>query len=185
VLHAAGLEEAALVIVALPDTDAAASAARAVRSLNAGAPLIARAHRPAEADELKRQGATAVVQPERAAAASVIRQALSVMQLPSASAVAYLERFRLAMDAAEAPTDGGALPEVREVALVGGPVAGQSLRQAQIRERYGVTVVVIRRQDGDMVLNPAPDAVLREGDRLRVFGLPEQIHAFRLAAESA
>jgi Trk K+ transport system NAD-binding subunit len=32
------------------------------------------------------------------------------------------------------------------------------------------------------VVNPAADTVLRPGDRLRVFGLPEQIDAFRLEA---
>jgi len=185
VLQAAGTEHAALVIVALPDADAAASAIRAVRALNKRAPLVARAHRTNEADELRRRGATAVVQPEMEAAASVIRQALSAMQLPSASAMAYLERFRLAMDAADPPAREGALPEVREVALAGGELADLSLRQAQIRERFGVTVVVIRRRDGDVVLNPSPDAVLRDGDHIRVFGLPEQIRALRLAAESA
>jgi monovalent cation:H+ antiporter-2, CPA2 family len=185
VLHAAGTEHAALVIVALPDADAAASATRAVRTLNPRAPLVARAHRTDEADELRRRGATAVVQPEMEAAASVIRQALGAMQLPSASAMAYLERFRRAMDAADPPAGEGTLPEVREVALAGGELADLSLRQAQIRERFGVTVVVIRRRDGDVVLNPSPDAVLRDGDHIRVFGLPEQIRALRVAVESA
>ena len=57
--------------------------------------------------------------------------------------------------------------------------------EARIRERFGVTVVAIRRRDGDVVLNPSPDAVLRDGDHIRVFGLPEQIRALRVAAESA
>jgi CPA2 family monovalent cation:H+ antiporter-2 len=186
VLHAAGVEQAALVVVGLPDADAAAAATRTARALNPRAPLIARAHRTHEADELLRRGATAVVRPELEAAATVIRQSLSAMQLPSAAALAYLERFRLAMDSAqEPPAEGDTLPDVRELTVGGGPLADQSLRQSQIRERFGVTVVVIRHRDGTVVFNPSPDAVLREGDRLRVFGLPDQIRALRQAAASA
>jgi Trk K+ transport system NAD-binding subunit len=32
------------------------------------------------------------------------------------------------------------------------------------------------------VVNPSADTRLRAGDRLRVFGLPEQVEAFRLEA---
>ncbi|HEU4370143.1 MAG TPA: cation:proton antiporter [Methylomirabilota bacterium] len=186
VLHAAGAEHAALIIVALPDADAASSATRAARALNPRAPLIARAHRTNEADALKRRGATAVVQPELEAAATVIRQALSAMQLPSATTLAYLKRFRLAMNAADdTPAAEGTLPEVQELTLAGGRLADQSLREAQIRERFGVTVVAIRRTDGSEVFNPEPDSMLREGDRLRVFALPDQIRAMRVEADSA
>jgi Trk K+ transport system NAD-binding subunit len=37
--------------------------------------------------------------------------------------------------------------------------------------------VAIIRPDG-VLLNPPPDAVLRPGDRVRLFGRPEQIDAF-------
>src|SRR5438874_1533098 len=74
-----------------------------------------------------------------------------------------------------------ALPEVRELALGAGGVTDRSLRDARIRERFGVTVVAIRRADG-LVLNPPPDTMLRAGDVVRVFGLTDQIEAF--AAES-
>jgi len=71
---------------------------------------------------------------------------------------------------------------VRELALRRGGVADQSLRDARIRERFGVTVVAVRRADG-LVFNPAPETILRPGDVVRVFGLPEQIEAF--ASEAA
>jgi K+/H+ antiporter YhaU regulatory subunit KhtT len=74
------------------------------------------------------------------------------------------------------------LPDVRELALRRGGVADQSLRDARIRERFGVTVVAVRRADG-LVFNPAPETILRPGDVVRVFGLPEQIEAF--ASEAA
>jgi K+/H+ antiporter YhaU regulatory subunit KhtT len=71
---------------------------------------------------------------------------------------------------------------VEEVVLRDGAFTGQSLREAKIRERFGVTVVSVTRTDG-VVFNPAPETILRPGDVVRVFGLPEQIAAF--AAEAA
>ena len=61
-------------------------------------------------------------------------------------------------------------PEVREITLPAGLLTDQSLREARIRERFGVTVVAIHRTDGATVLNPPPETMVRAGDRLRVFG---------------
>jgi K+/H+ antiporter YhaU regulatory subunit KhtT len=84
--------------------------------------------------------------------------------------------------------EGGAarvpLPGVREVTIGAGGLADQSLREARIRERFGVTVVAIIRADGDAVYNPPAEAKLRPGDRVRIFGLPEQIEAFLAEAEA-
>src|SRR5262249_28455961 len=75
------------------------------------------------------------------------------------------------------------LPQVRDVPIGTGEIADQSLGQSRIRERFGVTVLTLARAEGaTLLLNPPPETILRPGDRVRVFGLPEQIRAF---AESA
>ncbi len=51
----------------------------------------------------------------------------------------------------------------------------QSLGEARMRERFGVTVVSVTRATGEVVADPTADTVLRRGDRLRLFGLPRQI----------
>jgi K+/H+ antiporter YhaU regulatory subunit KhtT len=63
------------------------------------------------------------------------------------------------------------------VPLRDGAFTDQSLRDAKIRERFGVTVVAVSQPDG-VVFNPAPETILRPGDVLRVFGLGAQITAF-------
>jgi Trk K+ transport system NAD-binding subunit len=85
------------------------------------------------------------------------------------------------MEVPEAQILGGEdrLPQVRDVTVGTGPIADQSLRQARVRERFGVTVLTLTRGDsGELLLNPSPETILRPGDRVRVFGLPEQIRAF-------
>jgi CPA2 family monovalent cation:H+ antiporter-2 len=186
VLEAAGCPEAALVVVALPEIGRVWLAVRNVRVLNARVPILARAHSPAEIANLVRAGATEAIQPEMEAAATLIRHSLAQLSQPREQVLAYLERFRSAMEMAPdaAAAAGDALPRVREIALDSGGIADQSLREARVRERFGVTVVGITRANGDSIINPAPDTIMRPGDRLRIFGLPEQIEAFVAAGKN-
>jgi K+/H+ antiporter YhaU regulatory subunit KhtT len=100
--------------------------------------------------------------------------------------LAYLERFRGAMELAarEERLAPDTLPRVAEVVLGQGTLADQSLSEARIRERLGVTVVAVTRGGGDALLNPPAETIVRAGDRVRIFGLPDQIEAFRLEADS-
>jgi CPA2 family monovalent cation:H+ antiporter-2 len=179
ILERAGADAAALVVVALPDIDAAYLAVRNVRAFNPTVRILARAHHVGGHDRLIAAGASAVIQPEFEAASTLIRQALRSLDLPRERVLAYLSRFREAMEAL--PGTGTApektLPELREVSLGRGSLSGLSLRDARVRERFGVTVVAIAR-DGDLVLQPSPDAIMHAGDRLLVFGLPDQIETF-------
>jgi len=63
-------------------------------------------------------------------------------------------------------------------------VVGRSLRDLRLRERFGVVVLTVTRETGEFVSHPAAETVLRQGDRVRVFGLREQIEEFAAAASS-
>jgi K+/H+ antiporter YhaU regulatory subunit KhtT len=125
-----------------------------------------------------------VIQPEQEAAATLIRHALGRLALPRGPVLDYLERFRRAMDV-EGDVPAEILPGVRQVTIAAGELADQSLREARIRERFGVTVVSVDRPGDPTLLHPAADTVLRPGDVVRVFGLPAQIAAFASVAATA
>ncbi len=187
-LDEAGAGRASLVVVALPEMDRAQLVVRGVRALNLHVPVLARAHHAAGRDALAEAGATEVIEPELEAAATLIRHALRQLAKPPARVLDYLSRFRGAMNPVPADDRGGpgpaeALPEVHEVRLGVGALADLSLGEARVRERFGVTVVSVERPDGAAVVNPSADTRLRPGDRLRVFGLPEQVDAFRAEAD--
>jgi CPA2 family monovalent cation:H+ antiporter-2 len=189
-LEEAGSGHASLVVVALPEMDRAQLVVRGVRALSPHVPILARAHSKAARDGLAAFGATEVIEPELEAAATLIRHALRQLSLPQSRVLDYLTRFRGAMSPAGADTGAGlgtaeALPEVYEVVLDAGALADQSLGEARVRERFGVTVVSVERPGGEAVLNPSAATHLRPGDRLRVFGLPEQVAAFRREATRA
>ena len=176
-LERAGAAHAALVVVALPEVARVHLAVRHLREINPDLPILARAHDPHAVDRLRDAGASEVIQPELEAASTLIRHALRRLALPREAVLDYLARFRGAMDTTgQVPPEE--LPGVREVVIVPGGLADQSLREARIRERFGVTVVAVSRDDGPTVLHPSAETVLRPGDTVRVFGLPEQIDAF-------
>jgi CPA2 family monovalent cation:H+ antiporter-2 len=185
-LEAAGAPDAALAVVALPDTDRTRLAVRELRAINPRLPILARVAHRTGLEELRAAGATEVIQPEQEAAEALIRYALRSLSLPSERLGAYLERFHAAMASAdETRRADGTLPEVQEVVLRPGLLADQSLREARIRERFGVTIVAVTRADGDFVPNPPAELILRPGDRLRVFGLPAQIEALSVEASQS
>jgi monovalent cation:H+ antiporter-2, CPA2 family len=183
-LEAAGIATASMVIVALPDIDRARLVVRHVRERQETVPILARAHDPGAAEGLGEAGASEVIQPELEAAATLIRHALKRLALPQEQVLAYLGRFRGAMDMATSDdrvaTD--TLPRVAEITVGQGTLADQSLSEARIRERLGVTVVAVTRARGDVVMNPPAQTIVRAGDRVRIFGLPDQIEAFRVEA---
>ena len=77
------------------------------------------------------------------------------------------------------------LPGVKSVVIAPGELADQSLREARIRERFGVTVISIERRGAPPLLHPSAEPIVRPGDIVHVFGLPEQISAFIEAAAIA
>jgi len=180
VLQEAGVKTASLIILALPDGNKNQLAIRRIRNQNAVVPILARAHSRSDHETLLEAGASEIIQPELEASATMIWHALQYLKLPEKQTSDYLERFREAVGTAQTATSATItpLPNVYEFEVDAPPVADQSLRDSRIRERFGVTVVAVRRRTGELVLNPPPDTLISKGDRIRVFGLPEQIKDF-------
>jgi CPA2 family monovalent cation:H+ antiporter-2 len=180
ILEAADAEYAALIVITVPDGQQAGLAVRAARALNPRVPIVARAHTHAADEALRAAGATEVIQPEVEAGLTFIRHGLGQLALPKDSLVAYLEVLRDALsgEPVRAQLARQGLPEVREVTIGAEGIADQSLAEARLRERFGITVVRIERPDGDVVMSPDAETLLRPGDHIRVFGLPHQIEAF-------
>ena len=105
----------------------------------------------------------------------MIQFALGALGLPEDRAAAYLEKFRGAPIPAAPAKSAFPYMELRELDVNGARLTGQDLHQARIRERFGVTIVSIRRESGEVIANPPANSILQAGDKLRVFGLPQQI----------
>ena len=54
-------------------------------------------------------------------------------------------------------------------------LAGRSILDANLRQRFGVIVVGIQRRDLRMEFNPEPDVIIGGGDKLVVLGRPDSL----------
>src|SRR5207245_1933113 len=73
ILAAAQADQAALVILAIPENDRARQAVRRIRAFNPTVQILARVHDLAWRARLMEAGATEVIQPEEEAASTLIR----------------------------------------------------------------------------------------------------------------
>ena len=64
----------------------------------------------------------------------------------------------------------------------GAELAGRTILEANLRQRFGVVVIGIQRADGRMEFNPAPDVRMEVGDFLVVLGKTENLHELELSA---
>ncbi|MFB3924077.1 MAG: cation:proton antiporter [Terriglobia bacterium] len=185
VLERAGADKASMIVATLADPDRARLAIQNARRINPRAPILARAHRRSDHEVFAQAGATEIIQPELEASATMIRHAFAYIKLPDEQVRSYLRGFREAMDALQGkpPASPQAFPEVRELTLVQSPLTSHSIREGRIRERFGVTVVSIKRASGGTLLDPPADTILMPGDRVRVLGMADAIDAF--AAQAA
>ena len=102
---------------------------------------------------LYRLGADEVIQPEKDVAARLARRL-------SLDNISDMFEFK-----------GSAIAEV----LVTSAMAGRSLRELDLRNKYNITVLLIRKPESTEETSPAPDAVLEKGDTLTVFGSRDSI----------
>jgi voltage-gated potassium channel len=131
--------------------------------------VIARADSEDAGRKLTQAGANRVISPYQIGATQMAQTALRPAVVDFVELATSSENLELAM----------------EQVSIGGQseLAGHSIVEANLRQRFGVIVVGIQRQDGRMEFNPPPDAAMRAGDQLVVLGRPEQLKGLETAAQ--
>ncbi len=126
------------------------------RALNPALFIVARARQDDSIAKLSQAGADRVVNPQELGAARI---ASFIVQPHVAEFVDVVMHERSL--------------EFRMQELVienGSPLAGQTLRTADLRQRANVLVLALRRPDGTFINNPDPDLVLEPGHVLIAVG---------------
>jgi voltage-gated potassium channel len=133
--------------------------------------IIGRAESEDAQRKLLRAGANRVVSPYRIGARELAQTALRP---------AVVDFFELAS------RSGNLELAIEQVAISGGSeLAGRSIIEANVRQRYGVIIVGIQRKTGRMDFNPPGDAVMQEGDQLVVLGPVDGLRNMEVAAAEA
>ncbi|MBM3778417.1 MAG: TrkA family potassium uptake protein [Acidimicrobiia bacterium] len=157
-LRAAGVQNVEVAVVSIGENiEASLLVVMQLREIGVKA-IVAKAVTPIHGRILEKLGVTRVVFPEREMA---IRLAHS---LASRNVLDYVE-FSAGFSIAEVPA-----PEA---------FVGRTLRQLEIRPRFGLTLIAVRRQvpggGEETTVAPGADEVIRTGDRLALLGSQAQI----------
>jgi voltage-gated potassium channel len=135
------------------------------RQLNPSLRIIARATELSHVDKLKRSGADAVVSP------NFIGGMRMVSELLRPAAVRFLDDML---------RDRRVAYRIEEVRLGDkAPELGATLRDARVRERYGMTVLAVSSADGSWTYNPDASEKLTAGMTLVVLGSSDQVAKLR------
>jgi len=140
------------------------------RQTNPTMRIVARCAELSHVDKIKRSGADAVVSP------NYIGGMRLVSELLRPAVVRFLDDML---------RDRRAAFRIEEVALGGGTTAlGATLRDARVRERFGMTVLAVRSKSGtDWTYNPDASEPIGPGATLVVLGSLEQVAKLRAATE--
>lgn len=163
-LEEAGLDRARAV-VACVNTDADnVLITLTAKGLHPEVTVVARAKADENESKLRRAGADRVILPSNIGA----RRIASLITRP------------VVADFLEGLGVGGADLTLEEVPVHDGDeLDGVALRDAGIRERFGVTVLAVRRSTSQLDTHPSPDLQLTGGDVLVVLGGEDDIHTIR------
>jgi voltage-gated potassium channel len=131
--------------------------------------IVARAGDEGAERKLLRAGATKVVCPYAIGGSGIANAILRPAVVDFIELVTRREHLELQMEEVRvAPTS---------------PLAGRSILQTGLRQRYGAIVVAVKKGNDHMQFNPEPDHRIESGDRLIVLGAGEKLGEIaRLAA---
>lgn len=168
VLRSAGVERAEVVIVALSTDADNLYATLTCRTMNPETFIVARARQDHAEPRLLQAGANRVVNPQ---------------QIGGRRMAAFAVQPNVAEFLDVVMHDANLEFRLEEVVVVeGSALAGQSLRDAQLRETTGAMVLAMRMTDASFHTNPSPDTPVEPGQVLIAIGTPAQLEALADAA---
>jgi voltage-gated potassium channel len=171
VLRRVGIDRARGLIAAVGSDAENVYAVLTARGLRPDLYIVGRAESEDAGRKLLRAGANRVVSPYRIGARELAQMALRP---------AVVDFFELA-------TRSGNLElAIEQVAIdAGSALAGRSIVDVNVRQKFGLVVVGIQRVGGKMEFNPPGDAVMQAGDQLVVLGRADGLRQLELAAANA
>jgi voltage-gated potassium channel len=160
VLREAGIEHARALISAVDSDERAVYIVLAARALNPGLYILSRAGQPESIRRLELAGANRIVSPYRMAG----RQMAALAMRPAL------------VEVMETLHHGGAAIGVEELVVpAGSSVAGHTLLASGLLESRCAQLLALRRADGRLHVDPAPELVVEEGDLIVALGSAKQL----------
>lgn len=195
VLATAGVERAKGIAIALPDPMSTRLCLKRALELSPDLDVVVRANQEKDIDLLYQLGAREVVQPEYEASLELSAHLLYSIGIPLPIIQRELQQVRNSHYLDLLP-ERPAYQVARELETAtqdlsnrwyplpeGSPLAGMTLEETDLRRLTGVSLMAIRRPDGEEVDYPDAKTQLQAGDRLLLVGESGELAAFIALAE--
>ena len=169
VLKRVGIERARGLIAAVGTDAENVYAVLSARVMRPDLFIVGRAETEDATIKLKRAGANRVISPYQIGGVQIAQTALRPAVVDFMELATSSDNLELAMEQITIEAQSA--------------LANRSIVEANLRQKYGVIVIGIQREDSRMEFNPEPDTAIRPGDRLVVLGRPESLK--RLEAEAS
>ena len=157
----AGLSRAKAVFALLPSDADNLYLTLSAKGINPSAVVVARASGKGAETKLERAGADHVVSPYELVGLRLLQKVLSPTLMEFMDLVIHREHLKLIMEEFRVPSDSA--------------LAGYSIEEAEIRSRYGLIAVAIKRPDGPMLFNPDSGEKMESGDVLVLLGPEDRV----------
>jgi CPA2 family monovalent cation:H+ antiporter-2 len=195
VLEKAGVEQAQSLAIALPDPMSSRLCVKRALELSPKLDVVVRATKDKDIELLYQLGAREVVQPEFEASLELANHLLTCMGLSPLAIQREMQQIRshhyLELRPERTPSEVS-----RELQLAAqdlnsrwyalpaaSPLTGMTLEEADIRYLTGVSLMAIRRANGQEVDYPNAQTILEKGDRLLLVGSAEELAALEELAK--
>jgi voltage-gated potassium channel len=161
VLKRVGIDRARGLIAAVGTDAENVYAVLSARVMRPNLFIVGRAETEDATLKLKRAGADRVISPYQIGAVQMAQTALRPAVVDFMDLATSTDNLDLAME--QIPIAAHS------------PLANRSIVEANLRQKYGVIVVGIQREDSRIEFNPEPDTAIRAGDKLVVLGRPDSL----------
>ena len=185
VLVGCGLDTASAVVITFANPAVSVGIVRAVRALRADVPVLVRTQDDVGLSDLTEAGATEVVPETFEASLMLVSQVLMLLQVPVSRVVRTVgdirsRRYATLRSVVRREGDPGAdaldeLPEGLATVVLPPSAWAVGRRLEEVRRHGAAVAFTALRRHGITGREPAGDTLLREGDVLVVYGLPEAI----------
>ena len=169
VLKKVGIDRARGLIAAVGSDAENVYAVLSARVMRPDLFIVGRAESEDSTYKLKRAGADRVISPYMIGAVQIAQTALRPAVVDFVALATSSDNLELAME---------------EILIAAGSaLADRSILEGNLRQRFGVIVVGVQRQNGKMEFNPDPETLMRPNDKLVVLGRPDSLKRLEVEAE--
>jgi len=161
VLSQAGIENAKSLITALSEDAANVYVVLSAREMNQQLHIVSRSSSPQRVSKLKQAGADSVILPNYIGG---LRLAQSVLR-PTVTSFMELAHRRSTIDI-----------QMEELTIgINSPFVGKEFIESELRPKFNLIVIAIKKQGEDMIFNPDVRTVLDAGDTIVAVGAQEML----------